>query len=149
MPRSSKEDEVRKKVLAYLKTAEAGDPGEFPIDVRNISRRVRCSPTTVYKYGLENEISAARKRQANNNPEARRVSKRQKDKDALRAARFEIEEHAKINKGLVARFALIEYNAARLGLDPEELYKPMPKPIRSVSRAGKHKASWKRRRISS
>lgn len=139
MPRSSKEDEVRKKVLAYLKNAEAGDPSDFPIDVRNISRRVRCSPTTIYKYGLENEISAARKRQANNNPEARRASKRQKDKNAIRAVRSELEKHTQINKGLVARLALVEYNAARLGIDAEELYKPMPKPIRSTSRAGKRR----------
>ncbi len=137
MPRSSKEDEVRKKILAYLKTAEAGDPSDFPIDVRNISRRVRCSPTTIYKYGLDGDISAAQKRQANNNPEARRASKRQKDKDAIRALRLELDKHAKINKGLIARIALVEYNAARLGIEPEELYKPMPKPLRSTSRAGK------------
>lgn len=146
MPRSSKEEEVRKKVLAYLKTAEVGDPADFPIDVRNISRRVQCSPTTIYKYSLEAEISASRTRQANNNPEARRASKRQKDKDAIRAVRSEIEEYSKINKGLVARLTLVEYNAARLGIDPEELYKPMPKPIRTASRAGKRKHSSKRGR---
>ena len=146
MPRSSKEEEVRKKVLAYLKTAEVGDPADFPIDVRNISRRVRCSPTTIYKYSLEDEISTARKRQANNNPEARRASKRQKDKNAIRAVRSELEEHTKINKGLVARLALVEYNAARRGIDPEDLYKPMPKPIRSASRAGTKKALRKRGR---
>jgi len=146
MPRSSKEDDVRKKVLAYLKTAEAGDPLDLPIDVRNIARRVRCSPTTIYKYRLEDEISAARKRQIGNNPHARKASKRQKDKDAMRAARSEIEEHSKINKGLVARLALLEYNAARLGIDPEDLYKPMPKPIRSVSRAGRKNDLRKRRK---
>lgn len=147
MPRSSKEEEVRKKVLAYLKTAEVSDPADFPIDVRNISRSVRCSPTTIYKYGLEDAISASRKRQSDNNPEARRASKRQKNKDAIRAARSEIEEHSKINKGLVARLALVEYNAARLGIDPEDLYRSMPKPLRSASRAGmKRKGSRKRRR---
>jgi len=146
MPRSSKEEEVRKKVLAYLKTAEVGDPADFPIDVRNISRRVRCSPTTIYKYSLEDEISAARRRQADNNPETRRASKCQKDKDAIRAVRSEIEEHSKINKGLVARLGLVEYNAARLGIDPEDLYKPMPKPLRSTSRAGMKEGSLKRRR---
>ena len=146
MPRSSKEEEVRKKVLAYLKTAEVGDPTDFPVDVRNISRRVRCSPTTIYKYGLEDDISASRKRQAANNPEARRASKRKRDKDAIRAVRSEIEEYSKINKGLVALLTLVEYNAARLGIDPEELYKPMPKPIRSASRAGMKKGSRERKR---
>ena len=144
MPRSSKEEEVRKKVLAYLKTAEVGDPADFPIDVRNISRRVRCSPTTIYKYSIEDDIFASRKRQANNNPETRRVSKRQKDKDAIRAVRSDSEEQSRINKGLVGRLALVEYNAARLGLDPEDLYKPMPKPIRSASRAGRSSRSIKR-----
>ena len=145
MPRSSKEDDVRKKVLAYLKTAEAGDPSDFPIDVRKIARRVRCSPTTIYKYGLEDEISAAQKRQANNNPEARRASKRQKDKNAIRAVRLELENLSKINKGLVARLALVEYNAARLGIDPEDLYRAMPKPIRTTSRAGTRRGGQARR----
>jgi len=146
MPRSSKEEEVRKKVLAYLKTAEVGYPADFPVDVRNISRRVRCSPTTLYKYGLENEISAARKRQTNNNPEAQRASKRQREKDAIRAVRLDLEEQAKVTKGLVARLALVEYNAARLGIDPEDLYRAMPKPIRSASRAVMRKSLSRRRR---
>jgi hypothetical protein len=146
MPRSSKEEEVRKKILAYLKTAEVGDPADFPIDVRNISRRIRCSPTTIYKYSLEDEISASRERQANNNPETRRASKRQKDKDAIRAVRSELEEYSKINKRLVARLALVEHNAARLGIDAEELYKAMPKPIRSASRASGKTSPRKRMR---
>jgi len=79
---------------------------------------------------------SARKRQITNNREARRTSKRQQDKDAMRCTRQELEKQVQVNKGLVKRLALVEYNAARLGIDPEELYKPMPKPIRSTSRAG-------------
>jgi hypothetical protein len=41
------------------------------------------------------------------------------------------------NKHLVARLALVEANAARLGIDPEELYRPVMRPMRNVSHAGK------------
>ena len=145
MPRSSKEAEVRKAVLAYLKIAEHGDASKYPIDVRNVARRVRCSPTLIYKYRLETEISSARDRRAHNNPLAQRTSKRQKEKHAMRSTRQELERHEQVNKGLVARLALVEYNAARLGIDPEELYRPMPKPIRSTSRAGTRKRALKPR----
>jgi hypothetical protein len=146
MPRSSNEEEVRKRVLAYLKTAEVGDPSNVPIDVRNVAKRVQCSPTTIYKYHLDQEITLARQRQANNNPETRKASKRRKERDRMHALARNLEEQQNIDKGLVARIALVEYNAARLGIDPEELFKPMPKPLRSTSRAGIKKRSWKSRR---
>src|SRR5215813_5587897 len=50
--------------------------------------------------------------------------------------RYAQEKEREKNKKLVAQIAIIEVNAARLGIDPEELYKPIPKPIRTVSRAG-------------
>ena len=34
------------------------------------------------------------------------------------------------------RIAVIEANAGRLGIDPEELYRAILKPVRSLSRAG-------------
>jgi hypothetical protein len=39
---------------------------------------------------------------------------------------------------LLAHLAIIEANAVRLGIDPEELYKPILKPVHMVSRAGTH-----------
>jgi len=41
------------------------------------------------------------------------------------------------NKHLVARLALVEANAAGLGIDPEELYRPVMKSVRTHSHAGK------------
>jgi hypothetical protein len=37
---------------------------------------------------------------------------------------------------LVTRIAIMEANAARLGFDPEEMFKPILKPVRATSRAG-------------
>jgi hypothetical protein len=98
MPRSSKEAEVRKKVLDYLKTAEQGDPSKFQINVRNVASRVGCRQTLIYMYGLDAEIFSARKRQITNNPEAIRTSKRQQDKNAMRSTRQELEKQVQVNK---------------------------------------------------
>jgi hypothetical protein len=46
----------------------------------------------------------------------------------------ELEHRAKATLALIA---LVEMNAARLGINPEELYVPVPKPDRRVSRAGR------------
>jgi hypothetical protein len=48
----------------------------------------------------------------------------------------EIEKERERSNGLVGRIAIMEANAARLGFDPEEMHKPILKPIRTMSRAG-------------
>jgi hypothetical protein len=48
----------------------------------------------------------------------------------------ELEKEQERNRQLVGRIAIIEANAARLGIDPEELYRAVLKPVRSMSRAG-------------
>ena len=53
--------------------------------------------------------------------------------------RRELEKERERNKALVARIAIMEANAARLGFDPEEMYKPILKPVRTTSRAGARK----------
>ena len=50
--------------------------------------------------------------------------------------RTELEMERERNRQLVGRIAVIETNAGRLGIDPEELYRAVLKPVRSMSRAG-------------
>ncbi len=47
-----------------------------------------------------------------------------------------LQQERERNKHLVAQVAVMEANAARLGFDPEEMYRPLLKPVRTVSRAG-------------
>jgi hypothetical protein len=56
----------------------------------------------------------------------------------------ELEKERERNKALVARIAIMEANAARLGFDPEEMYKPILKPVRTVSRAGAIRGTGRR-----
>jgi len=41
----------------------------------------------------------------------------------------------------------MEANAARLGFDPEEMHKPILKPVRTISRAGSKKPRRSRSRF--
>ncbi len=58
-------------------------------------------------------------------------------RERIQRLQEEVKQAEVRNKHLVARIALVEANAVRLGIDPEELYRPMMKPVRAVSHAGK------------
>lgn len=64
------------------------------------------------------------------------VTEQQIYKDRIRDLTQELENERRRSMKLVARIAVMEANAARLGLDPEEMHRPLLKPLRSVSRAG-------------
>jgi len=57
-------------------------------------------------------------------------------KGEIRKLTEEPEKERERSKGLVGRIAIMEANAAKLGFDPEEMHKPIQRPIRTVSRAG-------------
>jgi len=136
VPRRSQREIVRQKVRDYLAIAEAHSADEHPLDVRSVASRLNISPTTIYKYQLNREINAAEKRRREKAKLTGKLIERQAFADRIGDLSEEVEKEREKNKKLVARIAIIEVNAARLGIDPEELYKTIPKPIRTVSRAG-------------
>src|SRR6266542_3543887 len=136
MPRKSQREIIRQKVRDYLAIAEASSPDEQPLNVRSVAARLEVSPTTLYKYQLSSEIQAAEKRQRENAKLSGKLIERRAFADRLRDLSQDLEKEKEKNKKLVAQIAIIEANAARLGIDPEELYKTILKPIRTVSRAG-------------
>ena len=137
MPRQSQQEKITTALHAYLATAEKHTPEEYPLDVRSVAKALEVSPTTVYKYQLQEYICIAAQRQQEN---AKQVSKKlpsHSPKERLQRLGEELKLAESHNKHLVARLALVEANAARLGIDPEELYRPVLKPVRMVSHAGK------------
>jgi hypothetical protein len=136
MPRRSQREIVRQKVRDYLAIAEAHSADKDPLDVRSVACRLNISPTTIYKYQLNREINAAQRRQRDNSRLTGKLIERQAFADRIRDLSEEVEKEREKNKHLIARIAIIEANAARLGIDPEELYKAISKPIRTISRAG-------------
>ncbi len=95
------------------------------------------SPTTLYKYRLQEHIRAAANGQQENAEQACKKPSLNSPKERIQKLGAELKLSEERNKHLVARLVLVEANAARLGIDPEELYRPVLKPVRTVSHAGK------------
>lgn len=139
MPRVSIRKQLHQRLRDYLAVAEAHPPSEMSLDVRSVAAALRISPTTLYKYGFNDDINAAERRQRESallsGPE---IEKRFFEGQAEQL-RTELEMERERNRQLVGRIAVIEANAGRLGIDPEELYRAVLKPVRSMSRAGSNK----------
>src|SRR6266478_1513338 len=136
MARSSIREELKRRLRDHLALAETHPPEECPLDVRSVATALRVSPTTLYKYGFNREINAAEQRQLENSVIAGGAIEQDYFKNQIRALTEELEKERERSKGLIGRIAIMEANAARLGFDPEEMHKPILKPVRTMSRAG-------------
>lgn len=142
MPRLSRYQELRTKMREHLAIAEAHSPEEYPLDVRSVAAHLKVSRTVLYKYGLTQEINKAESRRRQNAKLTGKMIERQAYNDRIRDLENELALEREKNKKLVAKIQIIEANAGRLGIDPEELHKAIPKPIRTVSRAGSSHKRW-------
>jgi hypothetical protein len=144
MPRVSQRETVTESVHAYLAIGEVHSPEEYSLHVRSVAASLHISPTTLYKYRLDEIIVAARERQKQNATSRGKTSEKRAALQTIQDLKVALELERERNRGLVAKIVLMEANAARLGFDPEELYRPIPKPLRSISRAGR---SGRQRRV--
>lgn len=138
MPRQSQKEELTARLQAYLAVAEMHTVDEYPLDCRSVIKKLGVSPTTFYKYNLRELVDAAESRQRERGKLTGKGSRFDPLKERVQKLKEEVKQAEERNKHLVARIALVEANAARLGIDPEELYRPVMKPIRTVSHAGQH-----------
>ena len=136
MARSSIREELKRRLSDHLALAETHPPDECPLDVRSVATALRISPTTLYKYALNRDINAAEQRQRENMWLSGAAIEQQFYTDRIGHLTAELQQELQRSKTLIARIAIMEANAARLGFDPEEMYKPILKPLRGVSRAG-------------
>ncbi len=136
MPRVSVRDQLQQRLRDYLAIAEGHAPDETALDVRSVAAALGVSPTTLYKYGFNNDVNSAQQRQRENGQLSGAAIEQRFFEDQLAQLKAELEREQERNKQLVGRIAIIEANAGRLGIDPEELYRAILKPVRSMSRAG-------------
>lgn len=137
MGRKDKQEQVTGAVQDYLEKVENLTPDEVVINVKSVAAVLGVSRTSLYKYGLDSAIKAAAKRQRERMGLDEQAAKRRRASDIALKLRADLRLAEERNKGLVAQICLIEANAARLGIDPEALYQPLAKPVRSVSHAGR------------
>jgi len=136
MPRASVREDLQRRLREHLRVAETLPMEECPLDVRSVAVARGVSPTTLYKYDFNREINAAEQRQRENGFISAAALEQDYFKGEIRRLNEELEHERERSKGLVGRIAIMEANAARLGFDPEEMHKPILKPVRTMSRAG-------------
>ena len=144
MSRLSVHNELKRRLMEHLAIAETYPPEDRPLDVRSVAAVLRISPTTLYKYGLNRQINASEQRQRENSLICGAAIEQDYFKGEISRLTDEIEKERERSKGLVGRIAVMEANAARLGFDPEEMHKPILKPVRTMSRAGSRKPGRRR-----
>lgn len=138
MARPSIESQVKDKVAQYIEKAMASSANAMPLSTLAVSVAVGHDRRVLKKYGQDLVISAADKKRA----KSLRTGvdeKRRSIEERLEAAQVENRRVEGQSNALLARLALIEGNAKRLGIDPEELYKPLVPPDRRVSGVFKSK----------
>lgn len=131
MGRKSQEAALTSSVEAYLEAARR-NPAAYRLDVKSVAAALGVSRTSLYKYGLDSMIHEAQQRQVEaGEKRSYRMS------DVLSELRRQLKLAEERNKALLAQLNVIEGNAARLGVDLEELYRSIPKPMRAVARVGR------------
>lgn len=131
MGRNSCQERLTAGVQAYLEAAKH-ETDTNQLDVKRVAAVLGVSRTSLYKYGLDKVIHEARKEQLESSKQTN-GGKPHRLGDMLVQLRQELKEGEARNRALLARLNLVEANAARLGIDPEELYQPLFKPVRAVS----------------
>ena len=137
MPAPRKDQQIRTAVREYLDRAVESPAEEMPINNSVLARVANTTRTTLSKWICAEEIEKAVQRQSEN----RKISPAQKERraleDMLQNRTREIDILRERNRTLLARLNLVEANAKRLGIDPEELIRPIPKPWRQQTNAGR------------
>jgi len=64
--RVSVRDQLQQRLRDYLAIAEGHGPDEKALAVRSVAAALGVSPTTLYKYGFNNDVNAAEQRQREN-----------------------------------------------------------------------------------
>jgi hypothetical protein len=132
MGRKSKREVVTEVVRTYLAQAEVHSADTHPLDVGSVAAAVGCARSSIYNYGLHNDILAAAQRQRERQPTPRTGLK-----GLIHQLRDEITAMETRNLALLERLNLVEANAMRVGIDPEELYRPLLKPPRQTPGTGR------------
>jgi hypothetical protein len=114
----------------------------MPITYSALAQEAGIDWRTIKRWA-EKEITRAQAVQARQGKSARRqeeeiYAERLDEKDQ------EVQEWRQKYNKLLAQVMLMEGNARRVGLDPDELYKPLVPPDRSVSRAGRKRKRARR-----
>lgn len=135
MGRPPERAETLKKVKDYLRQAETHPPRDMPINFSAIAHATGIDRRTIKRHAAK-EVEAAKKVQAREQMSPRRREE-EAYLDKLREKDEKIAGWRRKYENMLEQALLSEANARRMGIDPDELYREVERPDRTVSRAGR------------
>ncbi|MDZ3798106.1 MAG: hypothetical protein U0T03_04810 [Xanthomonadales bacterium] len=126
------------KVAKYIDESMILPYGKMPLSTLAVATAIGHDRRVLKKYGLDVVISTADKK-ASRGARSGKDAKRRSLEERIDAEKHENEKLTTQVNSLLAQLALVEGNAKRLGVDPEELYKPITPPDRRVPSIFKNK----------
>jgi hypothetical protein len=139
MARPSIESIVIDKVAKYVEEALALPYGAMPLSTLAVSKAIGHDRRVLKKYGQDVVIASA-DRKASRDAKSGQDAKRRSLEERIDVVTQGSEKLGMQVNSLLAQLALIEGNAKRLGIDPEELYKALVPPDRRVANIFKNKS---------
>jgi len=133
MGRPSIQTAVTERVRAYIERALQTSPKLMPLTTFAVAKAIGNDRRVLKKYRLDEEISQAAKVQRRTHCTRADTARRTLD-ERLSALASERDRMVTQVNALLGRLALIEGNAKRLGIDPEDLYRALTPPDRRVAR---------------
>jgi hypothetical protein len=126
-------------VAAQILAAEQAEPGRYPLSLNAVAKRTGISRITLRKYGLDDLIrEAARRQEGAKRTQSDKV--RAQTGMQIKDLQERLARAVRANEALLGQIALAEGNAQRLGLDPSDLWRPIATPDRATP--------WTPRRLS-
>lgn len=132
MARPSIQNAVTEKVKSYIERALKTSPQLMPLSTLAVAKAIGNDRRVLKKYRLDEEIVQAAKVQRRTHRMGADSARRTLD-ERLSAMMTERDRMVAQVDALLGRLALIEGNAKQLGIDPEDLYRPLVPPDRRVA----------------
>ncbi|MCD9087709.1 hypothetical protein [Stenotrophomonas sp. SY1] len=123
---------MTEKVAKYVEDSALLPYGKLPLSTLAVAKAIGHDRRVLKKYGLDIVIAAAEKK-AGRDAKLGRDTKRRSLEERVDAAKLEADKLGEQVNSLLAQLALMEANAKRIGIDPEELYRPLTPPDRRVA----------------
>ncbi|MEF2144379.1 MAG: hypothetical protein V3573_02940 [Desulfovibrionaceae bacterium] len=132
--------QLRGEKLLLAVKAELGrmaglSPKECPINISSLAKRLNVSRQTLYSHGFAEVVSEFSELQKSNfDKDVESTVRRSSYEERVACLESENEKlRAKVD-AYVETWVAVEYNARMLGIDPDELFKKIPRPSREIIR---------------
>ncbi len=111
-------------------------PETHPINLARLAKELVVSRQALYDNGLDKEVDRYKKLQSKNFSPNQSTPNRKSSEQQIADLKEQVTDMKQKLDGWIERWAAVEYNARMLGIDPDEIFAPLPAPQRGGAGRG-------------